>query len=161
MKRNSPAYRSAANRTAWLLALFIFVLALSTHPPDLAPGFPAQIANAVAGAYYLPVVTHYLYLTAARLFMAALPGTPLFKLVLFSAVFAALSAMLFFRLMLRAPAYAMLTEVHAARLAEARLLAAGLAAALLILSTPFWTSATRPQGCVTEEIGESQRLSGR
>lgn len=133
--------------TPWVIGAGAFLLYVLTMVRDVVPGAPVRILNTISGLYYLPVLPHYLYSSLATLTVKAFPGQALFKLNLFSALFGALSLVLFFKILIRMPMFVVRDKASPIprNVSQTSKFIAILATSLfLMFCTPLWISSTRP-----------------
>jgi len=128
----------------WLVGVAAFLLYAFTQSRDLIPGIPTRVLNSVCGLDPLPVTAHRLYSLAAQAFTRVMPGSEFANLNLFSALFAALSIVILYRLMLYLPISCSRTIPRAEEKEQtARHVGAVAWGLLLLISVPFWQAATR------------------
>lgn len=133
--------------TPWVVGVGAFFLYVLTMVRDVVPGASIRILNTISGLYYLPVLPHYLYSSLAKLMVKALPGQALFKLNLLSALFGALSLVLFFKILIRMPMFVVRDKASPIprNVSQTSKFIAILASSLfLVFCAPLWISSTRP-----------------
>ena len=131
----------------WCVGVGAFLLYALTMVRDIVPGTPVRILNTANGLFYLPVMPHYLYSSLARLVIKMLPGSALFNLNLLSALFGALSLVLFCQILLRMPIFAAQDKVLPTprNVSQTSKFIAIIASSLfLVFCAPLWLSSTRP-----------------
>ncbi len=144
----SPRYnvQKLARYSPWVIGVGAFLLYVLTMARDIVPGAPIRILNTVSGLYYLPVMPHYLYSSLAKLMINVLPGHALFTLNLLSAIFGALSVVLFFKILLRMPMFVIHDKASPIppHVSQTSKLIALVASTLFLMScAPLWISSTR------------------
>ena len=130
----------------WCVGVGAFLLYALTMVGDIVPGAPVRILNTVSGLYYLPVMPHYLYSSLARLAVKMLPGSALFNLNLLSALFGALSLVLFYQILLRMPMFVVHDKAspiprHVSQ--TSKFIAIVASSLFLVFCAPLWISSTR------------------
>ena len=128
-----------------LLGVGAFLFFIFTRSDVIRPGESASILSIVLGRYYLPMTLHPLYRIIASL-LVSFSSSPFLALSICSSFFAAILLLLLFYLTSSIPFYASKdAKEFRFPLDSSRFIMGIVSCLLLMVSLPFWLSATEPQ----------------